>query len=663
MEGTAARLAQLEELIDALPDATFATDRDKRVVLWNRACEELTEVPRDVVLGQAEEVYPTTFHGMRRPILADLLEELETGLPEGYRLLERTKDRVVAEIALPRLNHGEGRTVRAEARPIFTRGSEERWGTVEVVRDITAEKAAEDGLREAELRYRTLFETAGDAILLIADGVFVDCNRSAERVFGAPREEIIGSRSDRFAPPAVRGKGNVNRVSEQLAAAEGEGPHLFEWTLARLDGEPFRAEVSLQRLTLGEVRFTQAIVRDITERRRVEAALATRDREYRELMMLANSIILRWSRDGVVTFINEFGLRFFGYTEEEIFGRHVLEPIVPIQESTGRDLRTLMDETLADPVAFERNVNENVKKNGERVWIDWTNRVVLDDEGEVKEILSIGSDITERVQTQERLAKYREHLEAEVEKRTAALAAAKERAESADQMKSAFLATMSHELRTPLNSVIGFTGILLQQIPGPLNEEQAKQLTMVQTSARHLLSLIGDVLDISKIEAGQLHIASEEFSVSASLARVVDTVRHGIESKGIALAVHDDGQVTRLVGDARRFEQVLLNLLSNAEKFTEEGRIDLYLEAPAPGVLEVRVEDTGIGIAPDDQRRLFEPFTQVDSRLARRFTGTGLGLSISRRLVELMGGNIWVRSTPGQGSSFGFRLPAGEEPS
>ena len=511
--------------------------------------------------------------------------------------------------------------------------------------------------RESELKYRSLFETAEDAILLVEDEHFIDCNHNAERVFGASRDEIIGSRSDRFAPPDARGKGVRNRVSEALATASGEGPHLFCWRLARLDGTPFDAEVSLQRIQLDDSTLVHGVVRDVTENRRVAEALVDREREYRELMMLANSIILRWSREGVVTFLNEFGQRFFGFSEEEIVGQHVLDTIVPQSESTGRDLSALMDEVCADPKAFARNTNENVKKSGERVWIDWTNRVVLDESGEVKEILSIGSDVSDQIRAQERMTKYREHLEAEVKTRTADLAAAKERAESADQMKSAFLATMSHELRTPLNSVIGFTGIMLQEIPGPLTDEQRKQLRMVEGSAKHLLALIGDVLDISKIEAGQFEIESGEFPLADSIERVVASVQPAMDAAGLTLEVHDDGRTERLVADQRRFEQVLLNLLSNATKFTEEGRVALHVLTPAPGLLEVRVEDSGIGISADHQRELFQPFHQVDSRLARKYEGTGLGLSISRRFVEMMGGNIWVRSIPGEGSTFGFRLP------
>jgi len=274
-------------------------------------------------------------------------------------------------------------------------------------------------------------------------------------------------------------------------------------------------------------------------------------------------------------------------------------------------------------------------------------------------LISLTAGVLLKVQVNARTRELRQinkEMEERIRLRTAELASAMEKAQAADQIKSAFLATMSHELRTPLNSIIGFTGIILQGIVGPLNDEQKKQLGLVRGSAQHLLSLINDVLDISKIEAGQLKVAREPYDLRHTLEKAIASARPLADKKGLTLSLELSPGMDAMTGDNRRVEQILLNLIGNAIKFTERGSVTIVSETEEDHVT-IRVTDTGIGIKPEDMNTIFKPFQQIDSGMTRKYEGTGLGLPICKRLIDLMGGRIWVTSVWGSGSTFHISLP------
>jgi signal transduction histidine kinase len=251
----------------------------------------------------------------------------------------------------------------------------------------------------------------------------------------------------------------------------------------------------------------------------------------------------------------------------------------------------------------------------------------------------------------------RAHAEAELQRALAqAQAQARAAADAANQAKSEFLANMSHELRTPLNAIIGFSEVLSERMFGEVNEKQAEYLADIQESGRHLLSLINDILDLSKIEAGRMELESSDFDLPSAIEHTLTLVRERAQRRGIGLARTVDEQLGMIHADERKLKQVLLNLLSNALKFTPEGgRVDVRA-ALRDGVAEVSVTDTGIGISPEDQEAVFEEFRQVGTA-SKKVEGTGLGLAISKKFIELHGGKIWVTSQVGTGSTFAFTLP------
>ena len=395
------------------------------------------------------------------------------------------------------------------------------------------------------------------------------------------------------------------------------------------------------------------IQNEIRERTEAEEALRDSEDKYRNLVERANDGIVI-IQDGVIRYANPSAIALSGQAPADFINRPFTEYLHPEEKAKIRQL-------------YNRRIQENaiasiyetvfVRKDGRLVYAE-VNAGMTTYQERPADLVFI-RDITERKQAQAALKLAYDQLEIKVAERTAELAVAKERAEESDRLKSAFLAAMSHELRTPLNSIIGFTGIILQKLVGPLNDEQVKQLTMVQDSAHHLLSLINDVLDLSKIEAGQLAVATEDFDLRDVIHKAVGTVTPLARQKHLPISVRIGSTVGVITSDRRRVEQILLNLLNNAIKFTSEGQVILSCEADSEWIT-TDIQDTGIGIAPQDTDKLFKAFQQIETGLSRRFEGTGLGLSICKKLVELLGGRIHAYSAGlGQGATFGFSLPAG----
>jgi PAS domain S-box-containing protein len=380
-----------------------------------------------------------------------------------------------------------------------------------------------------------------------------------------------------------------------------------------------------------------------------ERALQESEARYRATLdrMLEGCQIV--DRQWRYVYLNDTAARQSRKTKTELLGRTMQECFPGFDQSpVFETLQRCMEERIEAHVE-----NEFPYDDGSSAWFELSAQPVP--EG----LLILSLDVSARKRNERILLDARDELERKVAERTAELVVAKEQAESSDRLKSEFLATMSHELRTPLNAIIGFTGTLLMKLPGPLNVEQDKQLRTVQTSAKHLLSLINDLLDVAKIESGKMELNIQPMACQRVIDEVLAALRPAASGKGLELGGKLPVLDLVVLADRRAFSQILFNLTNNAIKFTEKGSVVVELHEPdgATDSIAVSVSDTGPGIAEADQKRLFQSFAQVDSGSKRRVEGTGLGLYVSRKLAELQGGTIELESTPGVGSRFTLRMP------
>lgn len=354
----------------------------------------------------------------------------------------------------------------------------------------------------------------------------------------------------------------------------------------------------------------------------------------------SDDAIVSKSLDGIITSWNASAERIFGYTADEAIGKPILIVVPPERRNEEPEIlgRIRQGERVDH---FE---TQRLTKDGRLIDISLTISPIRDADGKVVGASKVARDISDRKQAQRLAERAKQELEC-----------ANARLKEVDRLKSEFLASMSHELRTPLNSIIGFTGLLRQQIPGPLNEEQIKQLGMVSNSARHLLHLINEILDLSRIEAGRVEVFPRWLDLHSVADEAMESQRPLAERKGLQLT-NDIPAGIRLHTDAKILTQVLLNLLSNAVKFTERGQVRLTAET-VDNRIRVCVADTGIGIRTEQLDLLFQAFRQLEGSTRRQHEGTGLGLHLSKRMLELLGGEIAVASEFGQGTRLTFSLP------
>jgi PAS domain S-box-containing protein len=489
--------------------------------------------------------------------------------------------------------------------------------------------------------YRLLVESVDEYAIfaLDPDGYILSWNAGAQRFKGYTAEEAIGKHFSIFYPPEKIEEGFPQYELKEAARVgrfEDEG-----WRI-RKDGTRFWADVVITALRdpSGRLVGFGKVTRDLSERRRAEEALRESEERFRLMVQsVRDYAIFMLDSTGHITTWNAGAERIKGYTADEIIGKHFSIFYPPEDLENGKPAREL---EIATRTGVYEEEGWRLRKDGTRFWANVVITALFKPDGTLAGFGKVTRDLTERRAAQERA------IEAA---RKAAIS------EEANRTKSQFLAAMSHELRTPLNAIGGYAELLAMGVRGPVTQPQLEDLQRISRSQQHLLGIINDILNFSRIEAGQTTYEYSTVPVSAVIGAVGVMIEPQAAAKGLKLELLKCPEDVAIWGDKPKVEQILINLLSNAVKFTEQGKVTMECDWHDSQKVSIDVTDTGIGIPADQLENIFEPFVQVGRSLTQSHEGTGLGLAISRDLARGMGGDIVVTSEPEKGSRFTLVLP------
>jgi two-component system sensor histidine kinase/response regulator len=632
-KGAEEALRQSEEkyrtILENIEDGYFEVDLTGSLTFVNDSMCRIAAVSRDELIGMNNREYTTPETAKK---MYEVFNEVyQTGKPariRDFEIIRKDGSRRVLELSTSLMRDPAG-------EPIGFRG---------IARDVTKRKRSEEALRESEARYRLLAENVSDIIWTLDMNMrFTYVSPSVRRQRGYSAEEAMALSVEETLTPSSYGLA-MDIFSQELAledSGEDYDPtrtRTFEVEQLCKDGSTVWGEVtaSFLRDKEGKPVGVLGVTRDISERKKTQEALRNSEERFKQIAENAQEWIWEVDGDGLYTYASPIVERILGYKPEEMIGKKYFYDLFHPEDK--EDLKKAAFQVFKDKQPFREFTNRNVHQSGKTVWLLTSGVPILDREGNLLGYRGADIDISERRLNEDALLK------------------AKADAESANMAKSNFLANMSHEIRTPMNGVLGFANMLLDT---HLDKHQIDYVKTIKSSADALMSLLNDILDLSKIEAGELTFEKIEFDLELLAYDVCELIRPRIESKHIEILCRIvDNLPSYIEGDPLRFRQVLTNLMGNATKFTEIGEIELslYVEEEKDDQLKLHatVRDTGIGISNEKLNTIFDAFQQGDGSITRRFGGTGLGLTICKQIANQMDGDVWAESEVNKGSTFHF---------
>ncbi len=605
----------LRGLIESSIDGLITVDPDGYITDVNDQMCRMAGYARDELIGSPFKRYFTD------PEYADMgvKRTFADGIVTNYDLVLKTRS-------------GRKATVSFNAS-VFRGADGKVQGIFASARDISEQSRLQGQLAEQQAYNRSLIESSADTLFAIApDGIITDVNEEATRLSGFSRKHLVNSKfADYFTEPRSADAGVQKTFDEGRVLG-------YELVLVTRYGRRITVSFNAGVFTdaANKPLGILAAARDITAQKHLEQQL--RDQQFYTRSLIESNIDALMTTDplGIITDVNQQMEELTGLGREQLIGTPFKTYFTnPNRAEAG--IRLTLEESKV--TNYELTAR---RKDGHETVVSYNAATFYDRDGKLQGVFAAARDVTER-----------KRFEATLQDKNVEL-------ENASLAKDRFLASMSHELRTPLNAIIGFAGTLLMKLPGPLTADQDKQLKTIQSSARHLLSLINDLLDLAKIESGKVELLAERTRYGEVVKDVASALQPLALQKTLDFKLTIDDPEGTLMTDRRALSQIVINLTNNAIKFTEKGSVQVECRRVGAGMrerLEIVVTDTGIGIRAEDQAKLFQAFQQVDIQTARRFEGTGLGLHLSQKLATLLSGQITFESEFGKGSRFMLSLP------
>jgi len=495
-------------------------------------------------------------------------------------------------------------------------------------------KRAEEKILNSELKYRKLFESANDAIFLMTGDTFIDCNAKTEEIFGCTREQILQRKPYEFSPLVQPdGRFSKDKALEKISKAFAGEPQSFEWKHVKLDGTPFFAEVSLNHIVIDEKDMLQAIVRDISERKTAEEELRLSELKYRDIFTHAPVGIYQSDKNGNIISANLMLAKMLGYSSVEELIKINMNDIYLSSEERLEFIRQY--EPLGSAALLEVRWK---KKNGEVIWIQMNAHAVKDDNSKTLYFEGFVYDINDKKEFERRII-YE-----------------KEKAQEANRLKSGFLATMSHEIRTPLNAIIGYTDVLRSHFYESTNEEVRLSFDLIEKGGLRLIDTITNILDISRLQAGDFPIEYKKFSFNELLASTCNSINKETELIDLKLITEIPDEDLLVYADNYCLDSAVMKILDNAVKYSKSGDIKVSLKKDNDYAV-CTIADQGVGMTEEYQKHLYETFSQEDVGYSRSYEGTGLGLAITKRFIDLNKGKIQIKSQKGVGTEVTLSIP------